>query len=199
MLYLANLLYIPVSGDLKSGIPAETLIPAPVKNTIFLAVLSLRSFTNLSRVYFYSFFSFSTYFSFFYSFSSFSFPSFILNFGYSFLSLSIFKFLSKASVSSSKATLSFPSGNFMLENFICNIVRGVEVMQLSQSQHQIDPSVKLKATSCLVCALCSDICPLTYLEQKTPLQTKHIQFSYLLVQSLHTPGRIKLLSVSKSL
>lgn len=35
-LYFANLLYKPVPGDLKSGIPAATLNPAPVKTATFL-------------------------------------------------------------------------------------------------------------------------------------------------------------------
>ena len=35
-LYFYKLEYSPILGDLKSGIPAETLIPAPVKTTIFL-------------------------------------------------------------------------------------------------------------------------------------------------------------------
>ena len=46
----ANVLYNP-PGDLKSGIPAATLIPAPVRNTIFLNLLSLKPFTKSSYLY----------------------------------------------------------------------------------------------------------------------------------------------------
>lgn len=35
-LYFYSLLYRPVPGDLKSGIPAATLNPAPVNTTTFL-------------------------------------------------------------------------------------------------------------------------------------------------------------------
>ena len=40
-LYVSNLLYSPVPGERKSGIPAATLKPAPVKTRIFLYFFSL--------------------------------------------------------------------------------------------------------------------------------------------------------------
>ena len=43
---LCRFAYSPVAGDLKSGIPAEVDIPAPVRMTTFLA--TLMSFLRLS-------------------------------------------------------------------------------------------------------------------------------------------------------
>ncbi len=41
-LYSSRLSYMPEPGDLKSGMPALTLIPAPVRTTTFLNFLDLR-------------------------------------------------------------------------------------------------------------------------------------------------------------
>jgi len=49
-LYFYKFAYNPVFGDLKSGIPALTLIPAPVRTHIFLNFPSFRPLTNFSYV-----------------------------------------------------------------------------------------------------------------------------------------------------
>ncbi len=159
-LYFWSLLYRPVPGVLKSGIPADTLIPAPVKNTIFLNFLSLIPLTSYSfeKVYFGAYLGAAAWFR--------------------------VAFLSKASDSLFISSASFPSGNFTLLNlflsrFICRLV-----MQLSQTQHQKEASLKLKAIGSLVYSQWLDMCPLTYLEQKDPVHFIQIHYSVESPQSL---------------
>lgn len=45
-LYFSNFEYNPVPGDLKSGIPAATLIPAPVRKVTFLNFFVLKPSIN---------------------------------------------------------------------------------------------------------------------------------------------------------